>query len=93
MNATPSVSNPPLLPAVGETSCENDNERTIRFFIDCIAKLPDLPKRILTLHYSEGLRFSEIAEVFGLSESQVSHLHQTHVAQLRASIRQTARKP
>ena len=92
MNATTYfVSSALSRPALGETSCETDNEGSLRLLIDSIAELPGLPKRILALYYSEGLRFSEIAEVFGLNESQVRQIHQEHVTKLHASIRQSAR--
>ncbi len=70
----------------------DDSEAALSRLTGAIANLPDLPKRILALHYFEGLNFAEIGEVFGLTESQVNEVHQKHVAQLQASIRQTVQK-
>ena len=41
---------------------------------DCIEKLPERERIVLTLYYLEDLRLHEIGKVLGLSESRVSRL-------------------
>ena len=49
-----------------------------------IKTLPDQEKKILVLYYYEGLRLSEIAEVFGLTESRISQILSIIILNLKA---------
>jgi RNA polymerase sigma factor for flagellar operon FliA len=55
-----------------------------------MAELPEIPKKILALYYFEEMRFAEIAEVFGLTESRISQIHKSTMKDLRKAL-QTAR--
>ncbi len=48
-----------------------------------IASLKDKEKTIVTLYYYEKLKYSEIAQVMGLSESRVCQIHSKAMASLR----------
>jgi RNA polymerase sigma factor for flagellar operon FliA len=43
-----------------------------RIVADCIERLPDRERLVLTLYYTEDLTLAEIGEVLGISESRVS---------------------
>ncbi len=49
-----------------------------------IDKLPDLQKKVLSHYYFEGLRLSEIAAIFNLSEARICQIHTQTVLSLRA---------
>jgi RNA polymerase sigma factor for flagellar operon FliA len=66
-----------------------EKKETVRLLSEHLATLPDLPKRVLALYYFEGLRFSEIAEVFCLSEARICQIHKQTVTKLGASIRRS----
>ena len=66
-----------------------EKEETVQLLTEHLATLPDLPKRVLALYYFEGLRFSEIAEVFSLSEARICQIHKQTVMKLRTSIRRS----
>jgi len=51
---------------------------------DRIQSLPSKQQKVLALYYHEGLRFAEIAEVFGVSESRICQVHGQAVKTLRA---------
>ncbi len=46
-------------------------------------KLEDTPKKVLVLYYIEGLKLSEIAAVFKVSESRICQIHNKALGQLR----------
>ncbi len=54
-----------------------------------IAKLPDMPKKILAMYYFEEMRLSEIAAAFGLSEGRISQIHTQAVISIRTFIEST----
>ncbi len=41
---------------------------------DCIERLPEKERLVVTMYYSEDLRLKEIGEVLNLSESRVSRI-------------------
>ncbi|MBV8141701.1 MAG: FliA/WhiG family RNA polymerase sigma factor [Verrucomicrobia bacterium] len=49
-----------------------------------MAKLPETPKKVLAMYYHEGMKLSEIAACFGLTESRISQIHTQTVAVLRS---------
>lgn len=67
-----------------------EREEMTQLLMRRLTELPDIQKKILALYYFEGLRFSEIAEVFDLTESRISQLHKQAVATLQAFIRHSA---
>lgn len=48
-----------------------------------LKELPKMVQQIFALHYNEGLRLSEIAVIFKLSESRISQIHSETIAKLR----------
>ena len=53
---------------------------------DHIQKLPDMQRKVLALYYHEGMRLSEIAAVFGVTESRISQIHTQAIIALRAFV-------
>jgi len=49
-----------------------------------IKDLPEKQRKVIALYYHEGLRFAEIAEAFGVSESRICQIHGQAVKALRA---------
>ncbi len=49
-------------------------------------KLEDTPKKVLVLYYIEGLKLSEIAAVFKVSESRICQIHNKALGALRQFI-------
>ena len=54
---------------------------------DHIQKLPDMQRKVLALYYHEGMRLSEIAAVFDVTESRISQIHTQAIISLRAFVR------
>ena len=54
---------------------------------DHIQRLPDMQRKVLALYYHEGMRLSEIAAVFNVTESRISQIHTQAVLTLRAFVR------
>ncbi len=52
-----------------------------------IQKLPDMQRKVLALYYHEGMRLSEIAAVFDVTESRISQIHTQAIISLRAFVR------
>jgi RNA polymerase sigma factor for flagellar operon FliA len=52
-----------------------------------LAELPDREKKILALYYFEGLRMSEVAEVFNLTQCRVSQIISETLRKLQKSLR------
>ncbi len=52
-----------------------------------IKQLPDRQKKILAMYYFEGLRLTEIAEVFGVSEARICQIHVQTLRKLRTYVR------
>lgn len=51
--------------------------------LDC---LPDRQRKILAMYYYEGLRFYEIAEIFGVSEARICQIHSQALSKLRQTL-------
>lgn len=51
-----------------------------------IATLPDAARKVLAMYYFEGMRLSEIAAVFNLTESRICQIHAQAIASLRAYV-------
>ncbi|MEO7796393.1 MAG: FliA/WhiG family RNA polymerase sigma factor [Opitutaceae bacterium] len=52
-----------------------------------IAELPDLPRKLLAMHYVENRRLAEIGVAFGLTESRICQIRARTILDLRASVR------
>lgn len=64
-----------------------ENEEMKELLAEHLGALPDMPKRILAFYYFEGMRFGEIAEVFGLTESRISQIHRETLGKLQAMLK------
>ena len=51
---------------------------------DAVADLPERERMVLGLRYHQDLRFAEIGEILGVTESRISQLHVKAVLQIRA---------
>jgi RNA polymerase sigma factor for flagellar operon FliA len=60
-----------------------EKEELIRLVADRIQDLPEVPKKVLSMYYYEGMRLAEIAAVFGLTESRICQIHSQAVVGLR----------
>lgn len=54
---------------------------------ECLKKLPERERLLLSLYYYEGLTLKEIGKVLGVTESRVSQLHGRALSLLRAEIK------
>src|ERR1700730_3107753 len=60
-----------------------DRKETMALLVERIAQLPATPKKVLAMYYYEGMRLSEIAACFGLTESRICQIHTQSVGLLR----------
>ncbi|WP_249605126.1 sigma-70 family RNA polymerase sigma factor [Chromobacterium sp. IRSSSOUMB001] len=61
-------------------------KETRRDLLDSLAGVPDKAQKVLRLHYLNGVPFSEIAQLLGLSKGRISQLHKEGLALLRAGL-------
>jgi DNA-directed RNA polymerase specialized sigma subunit len=66
------------------------NPKIVEQVAACIEHMPDLPKKILALHYYEGMTLAEIALSLGLPTMQVAELHDKVCLELHALLRHAA---
>jgi RNA polymerase sigma factor for flagellar operon FliA len=69
-----------------------DRERVL-ILRDRIKELPDMQKKTLVLYYYEGLKLTEIAEIFGLTESRISQILSHTIISLRSYFTKLSRTP
>ena len=83
---------PPRLPRIAmttptttlPTSPEHSNDRTFqRLLAERMAQLPELQKKVLAMYYYENMQLSEIAAIFGVTESRICQIRGQAVALLR----------
>lgn len=55
--------------------------------IDAIDKLSERERLVITLYYYEKLRYIDIAEVIGVSESRVCQIHSSAVSKMRKTLK------
>lgn len=51
--------------------------------VEAIEKLPERDKTILGLYYQEQMKFSEIGELFGVSESRICQIHMSAIESVK----------
>lgn len=56
----------------GDSQAEIENTELKKVMADCIERLPERERLVLTMYYTEDLTLLEIGEVIGISESRVS---------------------
>lgn len=59
-----------------------ENEK-IQLIYQFLLALPERDRLIITLYYYENLKFKEIGQILGLSESRVSQIHSSVIKRLR----------
>lgn len=82
---------PPLKEAIADSSQAPIQEKVetkemIGLLKRRIATLPDASRKVLAMYYFEGMRLSEIARVFNLTESRICQIHAQAIASLRAYV-------
>lgn len=60
-----------------------EHGESIRFLREEYAKLPPRPRKLFSLYYFSGFRFSEIASLWGITESRVCQIHSRMVRFLK----------
>jgi RNA polymerase sigma factor for flagellar operon FliA len=69
---------------------DGPNPEIIEQVAACIEHMPDLPKKIMALHYYEGMTLAEIALSIGLPQEQIAALHDQVCRELHALLRHAA---
>lgn len=64
-----------------------NNNDLVQIISDQIEKLDERDRLVITLYYYEEMKFREIAEVLGLTESRVSQIHSSVIARLRRNMK------
>jgi RNA polymerase sigma factor (sigma-70 family) len=74
------------------TSPEHSDDRTFqRLLAERMAQLPKLHKKVLAMYYYENMQLSEIAAIFGVTESRIRHIRDQALATCSATILAGAR--
>jgi RNA polymerase sigma factor FliA len=63
------------------------NDELKGLLVQGLKALPDRERAILALHYSEGIRFNEIAAAMEVTESRISQMHSRALERLKAYIK------
>lgn len=75
---------PTLAPDSGyETLAWKQAQATLQSQVDA---LPEGERKVLAYHYFQGLNFSQVAALMGLSASRISQIHKQGIAQLRSQL-------
>jgi RNA polymerase sigma factor for flagellar operon FliA len=61
-----------------------ERKERIALLAEQIAQLPELPRKVLAMHYFENLRLADIGACFGLTEPRVCQIRTQAIKQLRA---------
>lgn len=69
---------------------QSEKEDIQAMLIDCVARLPDKERLIITFHYLQQLPFVEIAEHLKLSKGRISQLHKRAIERLRQQFQETS---
>ena len=66
------------------TTPEHSDDRTFqRLLAERMAQLPELQKKVLAMYYYENMQLSEIAAIFGVTESRICQIRGHAVILLR----------
>ncbi len=57
-----------------------------RILAEAVATLPERERKIVAMHYFQGVQFKDIAAELGVSEPRISQLHSRAVGLLRAAL-------
>jgi RNA polymerase sigma factor FliA len=60
-----------------------ERKEVVALLAERMEQLPAVQKKVLAMYYYENMRLSEIAAVFGLTESRICQIHTQSVGQLR----------
>ena len=60
-----------------------ERKEIISLLVERMARLPELQKKVLAMYYYENMRLSEIAALFGVTESRICQIRGEAVAGLR----------
>jgi len=60
-----------------------EREEMLEMLVDRMEKLPDRQKKVLAFYYHEGLKLSEIASIFEVSEARICQIHMQALDTLR----------
>src|SRR5271166_5896369 len=60
-----------------------ERKEVLSLLAERMAKLPEIPKKVLAMYYYENMKLSEIAACFGLTESRICQIHTQTVGVLR----------
>ncbi len=67
-----------------------DRKEMVSLLAQKITQLPELPRKVLAMHYYENMKLADIAACFGVTESRICQIHTKTVAQLRKSLMKLA---
>ncbi|MEO0908152.1 MAG: sigma-70 family RNA polymerase sigma factor [Pseudomonadota bacterium] len=60
--------------------------QTVIAMEDKLSSLPEQERQVLDYHYKQGLRFTQIATLLGLTRGRISQIHSKALARLRQSL-------
>ncbi len=64
-----------------------EHSELLQLLADRMGALPENQQRVLSMYYYEGMRFAEIGQVFGITETRVCQIHKEAVRKLERVIR------
>ncbi len=77
-----------LIPEDSKTAYDKlDTEESREVLIDCIERLPEKEKTVISLYYYNELTMKEIGKILKLTESRVSQIHTKAVIRLRGKLK------
>ncbi len=79
--------NPEIADTTPDIREQMNTNNVVQLISDQIEKLNERDRLVITLYYYEEMKFREIAEVLGLTESRVSQIHSTVIAGLRRNMK------
>ena len=67
-----------------DADVEYTKSKMKELLVDCLEKLPEREKLVITLYYYENLNLKEISEILNVTESRISQIHSSGLNKLRA---------
>ena len=74
---------------IGSLICEFDaseRDEVLSLLIQCVARLPEMQKKVLAMYYYENLELSEIATGIGLTEYETDQMRAGALCVLQAKL-------